>query len=304
MKYVIGIDIGGTNLRIGTVDAEGNLTNFERKSSASLVSEGAVENLGNEVKSYINRYHLEGQVGAISVGVPSMVSKDKSFIYSTPNLKGLENIDLGHLLGDYVHIPVFVDRDVNYLLVNDIKTHNLDPEEERTILGFYLGTGFGNAVYINGRLHVGKNGVAGELGHIPMYGIDEACTCGNIGCSETRCSGRYLRYLTDTYFPGTDISEVFVKHGDDPRILEYVDTLAIPMAAEINILDPDYVIMAGGVMVMKGFPMERMIQAVKERARKPFPSENLEFIFPEHTQDSGVIGGAYAAFDKLKKAER
>lgn len=48
MKYVIGIDIGGTNLRIGTVDEEGNLTNFERKSSESLVSEGAVENLGNE----------------------------------------------------------------------------------------------------------------------------------------------------------------------------------------------------------------------------------------------------------------
>ena len=301
MKYVIGIDIGGTNLRIGTVDEEGNLTNFERKSSESLVSEGAVENLGNEVKSYIERYKLEGRVGAISVGVPSMVSKDKSFIYSTPNLKGLENIDLGHLLGDYVNIPVFFDRDVNYLLVNDIKTHGLDPDRERTILGFYLGTGFGNAVYINGQLHVGKNGVAGELGHIPMYGIEEACTCGNIGCSETRCSGRYLRYLTDTYFPDTDISEVFVKHGDDPRIQEYVDTLAIPMATEINILDPDYVIMAGGVMVMDGFPMDRMIRAIKERARKPFPSENLEFIFPKHTQDSGVIGGAYAAFDKLGK---
>ena len=108
------------------------------------------------MKSYIERYKLEGRVGAISVGVPSMVSKDKSFIYSTPNLKGLENIDLGHLLGDYVNIPVFVDRDVNYLLVNDIKTHGLDPDRERTILGFYLGTGFGNAVYINGQLHVGK----------------------------------------------------------------------------------------------------------------------------------------------------
>ena len=53
MKYVIGIDIGGTNLRIGTVDAEGRLTNFERKSSASLVAENAVQNLGRELKSYI-----------------------------------------------------------------------------------------------------------------------------------------------------------------------------------------------------------------------------------------------------------
>ena len=211
---------------------------------------------------------------------------------------------MGNLLKAYVNVPVFVDRDVNYLLVNDIKTHHLDEERERTILGFYLGTGFGNAVYINGQLHVGKNGVAGELGHIPMYGIDEVCTCGNVGCSETRCSGRYLRHLADTCFPDTDISAVFEKHGDDPRILEYVDTLAIPMATEINILDPDYVIMAGGVMMMKDFPMERLIWAVKERARKPFPSENLEFVFPEHTQDSGVIGGAYAAFDKLGKMKK
>lgn len=301
MRYVIGIDIGGTNLRIGTVDMSGRLTNFERKSSGFLAADDAVQNLGTEIKSYIGRCKLEGQVAAVSVGVPSMVSKDKSFIYSTPNLKGLENIDLGNLLKASLGIPVFVDRDVNYLLVNDIKTHSLDPNREKTILGFYLGTGFGNAVYINGQLHVGKNGVAGELGHIPMYGINEACTCGNIGCSETRCSGRYLRHLTDTCFPGTDISEVFVKHAEDPVIQDYVDTLAVPMAAEINILDPDYVIMAGGVMVMKGFPMERLIRAVKERARKPFPSDNLEFIFPKHSQDSGVIGGAYAAFDKLGK---
>lgn len=101
MKYVIGIDIGGTNLRIGTVDAEGRLTNFERKSSASLVAENAVQNLGRELKSYIEKYQLEGQVGAVSVGVPSIVSKDKSFIYSTPNLKGWMNIDLGNLLKAY-----------------------------------------------------------------------------------------------------------------------------------------------------------------------------------------------------------
>lgn len=62
------------------------------------------------------------------------MSKDKSFIYSTPNLKGLENIDLGNLLKAYVNVPVFVDRDVNYLLVNDIKTHHLDPEKSGRFL--------------------------------------------------------------------------------------------------------------------------------------------------------------------------
>lgn len=81
-------------------------------------------------------------MAAVSVGVPSMVSKDKSFIYSTPNLKGLENIDLGNLLRAYVNIPVFVDRDVNYLLVNDIKSHHLDPERGTDDSWILSGNGF------------------------------------------------------------------------------------------------------------------------------------------------------------------
>lgn len=299
MGYVIGIDIGGTNLRIGTVDENGQLSNFKKKSSHELLDKDAVMHLGDEIKTYINDYKLQNNILGISVGVPSIVSKDKSFIYSTPNLKGLENIDLGHLLEQYIGLPVCVDRDVNYLLLHDIKKFNLDQDHDKTILGFYLGTGFGNAVYINGRLYAGKNGVAGELGHIPMSGIEETCTCGNLGCAETRCSGRYLAILCKKYFPETDISQIFATHGDNPIITEFVDFLAIPITAEINILDPDYVIMAGGVMDMKGFPMDRLIQKVRERARKPFPSENLEFVIQDHTQNCGVIGGAYAVFEKL-----
>ena len=97
MKKVIGIDIGGTNLRFGVVDHNGNLEHFEKKSSGSLVSDNAVENLKNEILRYMDTYQLNKEELAITIGVPSAVSKDKSFIYSSPNLKGLENMDLGHL---------------------------------------------------------------------------------------------------------------------------------------------------------------------------------------------------------------
>lgn len=299
MSYVIGIDIGGTNLRIGTVSEFGELQNFELKSSAPLISDNAGDNLFDEINSYIDKNNLLGNIAAVSIGVPSMVSRDKSFIFSTPNLKGLENLDLGHILEKKLNIPVFVDRDVNYLLINDIKKFNLDPEKQNTILGFYLGTGFGNAVYINGQLHVGKNGAAGELGHIPLYGVNEQCTCGNIGCSETKCSGRHLKELVSKYFPDTDISDVFTKHNDDSIIKDFISTLAVPMCAEINILDPDYIVLAGGVMIMKDFPMDYLVERIHFYSRKPYPADNLQFIYPEHTQNSGVIGGAYAAFEKL-----
>ncbi len=133
MKKVIGIDIGGTNLRFGVVDHNGNLEHFEKKSSGSLVSDNAVENLKNEILRYMDTYQLNKEELAITIGVPSAVSKDKSFIYSSPNLKGLENMDLGHLLRDALQMPVFVDRDVNYLLMNDIKNFDIDPDRDKTV---------------------------------------------------------------------------------------------------------------------------------------------------------------------------
>ena len=144
-----------------------------RAGKTVLVLEG--ENYGGQI---INSPEVENYPG---------IAKISGFEFATGLYEQAQN------LGAVIEFEAVTLSLIHIFLVNDIKTHHLDPERERTILGFYLGTGFGNAVYINGQLHVGKNGVAGELGHIPMYGIDEACTCGNIGCSETRCSGRYLK---------------------------------------------------------------------------------------------------------------
>ncbi|HCW05187.1 MAG TPA: allose kinase [Clostridium sp.] len=298
MNYVIGIDIGGTNFRIGTVTEDGKLMNFERKSSRSLVSDDAVERIGKEIKDYVLRYGLEGNIKAVAIGVPSIVSKDKSFVYSTPNLKGIENIDLGNLLSKYLDLPVFIDRDVNYLLLNDIQYYKLDADRDKTILGFYVGTGFGNAIYINGNIYSGKNGVAGELGHIPMYGVKERCTCGNIGCAETVCSGLFLEKIKKEHFPDTIIDDVFEKHSSEAVVQEFIRTISIIVATEINILDPDHVILAGGVISMKGFPKDFLVAEIKKCLRKPYPEKNVNIIFTELTQESGVLGSAAYVFNK------
>ena len=197
------------------------------------------------------------------MGVPSAVSKDKSFVYSTPNLKGLENIDLGHLLEKKLGIRVFVDRDVNYLLCHDIKKYNLDPEQDKTILGMYLGTGFGNAIYVNGRSMQERTGWRGN------WDISFFLSKGNLslreyGCVELRCSGAHLQRIRNQYYPQTEIGDIFTKHGDEPAILEFVEGLAYPISTEVTILDPDYVVMGGGVMIMKDFPMEYLINQVKK----------------------------------------
>lgn len=299
-NYILGIDIGGTNLRMGTVTEDGVLSNFVRRSSAHLVGDNASENLAKEVNTYITRHDLRDQILAISIGVPATVSKDKSYIYSTPNLPGLENMDLGRLMTKATGIMTYVDRDVNYLLMHDIKTFNLDPEHNKTILGIYIGTGLGNAVYINGALHLGKNGVAGELGHIPMYQIDEICNCGNRGCAEVLCSGLRLEKLAKEKFPDCAISNIFLEHGDNHVVKEYINTLSLPAATEITLLDPEYVIIGGGVTMMKNFPMDDFLNAIRKHTRHPLPANDIDFLMSEDFQTNGVIGGAYTTFEILK----
>ncbi|MEG1931655.1 MAG: allose kinase [Pygmaiobacter sp.] len=298
-EFVLGIDIGGTNLRMGTVTRSGELSFFEKMPSPPIITENAVANLVSTVQTYLLKNTLKGCISAICIGVPSSVSKDKSFLYSSPNLLGLQNMDLGKEMTAALGIRTFIDRDVNYLLAYDIAKLELDPAQNKTILGFYIGTGLGNAVYLNGRLHSGKNGVAGELGHIPLYHENGVCGCGKRGCCETLCSGYHLADLVDTHFPDCEISAIFTKHSSDPLLVDFVDTLALPLATEITLLDPDCVVLGGGVLQMADFPLEQLLTAIRGYTRSPYPAGNLTFFFAEHSQACGVIGGAYTVFPLL-----
>lgn len=296
-KYVIGIDIGGTNFRMGMVSKDGELCNFIKKASSILSTGRAIDTLAEQISAYIDQFDAKKDVEAVAIGIPSIVSKDKKILYSTPNLEGFNNINIPDPLSALLGIPVFIDRDVNFLLQYDIGHFNLN--SSKTILGFYVGTGLGNAIYIDGKFYSGKNGVAGELGHIPMYGLTERCTCGNLGCSEVLCSGRHLEELVKECFPGTNISNVFTEHANDEIITRFVTDLAIPITTEINILDPDFIVIGGGVIAMKGFPKKMLIDAIYQSARKPYPAENIQIVFSEHSPQSGVLGSAFYAHREL-----
>jgi allose kinase len=296
-KYVIGIDIGGTNFRMGMISEDGTLCNFVKRSSSILSTGQAIITLAEQISAYIDQFDAKENVEAVAIGIPSIVSKDKKVLYSTPNLEGFDNINIPDPLSALLGVPVFIDRDVNFLLQYDIGHYNLD--NRKTILGFYIGTGLGNAIYIDGKFYSGKNGVAGELGHIPMYGLSQQCTCGNFGCSEVLCSGRHLEELAKEHFPDTDISNVFTEHGSSEIMTRFVTDLAIPIATEINILDPDYIVIGGGVISMREFPKDMLNQAIYQFSRKPYPAENLQIVFSEHTSKSGVFGSADYARKKL-----
>lgn len=294
--YVVGLDIGGTNLRMGLVDSDFGLSHFDITSSrTTLVGSKSAAALIEHLACYLDG--LDVTPKAIVVGFPSTVDVTRRVVVSTSNIPGFDQLPFADLVEEAVGVPTYLERDTNLLLMHDM--WQLGLREERVVVGCYPGTGFGSALSIGGALHVGKTGSEGELGHIPVKGLTAVCGCGNVGCIEAIASGRYLEHLLEEHFPGTSIGEAFTRHGDSDVLIDFVDSLSIPIASALNILDPHAVIVGGGVIAMEDFPRERLVDRVRAHARKPEPEGSLNLIFAEPRHENGVIGAGIYGFQQL-----
>lgn len=297
-KYVLAIDIGGTHFRLGIVTKDMQLRHFTIKPTHTLYGDNdSLDNLLHEIEAYLALHSQEGTLAAISIGFPSIISKDKRIVYSSPNLVGFDQINVADPLEQYFGVPAFIENDVNFLLQYEITRKQL--YRQGITLGFYIGTGFGNSIYLNDRFLDGKNGVAGELGHIPVLHMHDECGCGNSGCIELYASGKRLTQIREQFFPDTTLAEVFVKHGSHPQIIRFVEALSIPIATEINIFDPDQIVLGGGVIQMEAFPRERLEAFILQHTRKPYPMEGLKILYAQTDQTAGLLGAAYYAFHRL-----
>lgn len=303
-EYIVGIDIGGTNFRIGSVNLSGEIFDIKIMRSNFLSKGGdAVATLAKNVGEYISRFDT-GAVLGVSIGIPGSISKDMKWSYSVPNIADkdgkhvLDNRNIVDEMQNLLNIPVFINKDVNNLLEYDMIMHDL--RGENVIVGCYIGTGFGGSICMNGKFLRGKNGVASEIGHIPFFKSQRICSCGKKACAECYASGRALSILKEEFFPDTHIGDLFTEHGRDKRIIDFVEACALPIATEINILDPDCVIIGGGVVNMNNFPRDQLIEFILSNTRKPYPADNIRILFSKHCNNMGVVGAAIYAMDVIK----
>ncbi len=290
----LGLDIGGTHVRMGLVDPSGELTHFTMYKTADFIREGFVGTLSNTILSYLDAHLNSRPLHTVSMGFPSAIDKTCRVLYSTPSIPGLSNIDIVSEMENRLHLPVCISRDVNMLYLYDARRYSLP--NEGVVIGVYFGTGIGNAIAINGQLLKGKNGVAGELGHIPVWGKSDACGCGNDGCMELYAAGQALARLRSTHFADTPMEDVFARHGGDERLDDYLEAMTLPLATEINLLDPEAVVLGGGVLQMKGFPRDVLERKLRAHVRKPYPESTLNLIYSDLQQKNGVIGAGYYGF--------
>ncbi len=295
-KRIVGVDVGGTNIRVGVVNEHRQLLE-ERMFDARLIEgEAASQNLLEYLSEYIQG--LLFSVDAISIGFPSTLDRERTTVISTPNLAGFENVAIKAMYEKALGIPVILDKDACMLLCYDL--HMNHTQNRGVVVGIYFGTGIGNSIMVDGRPVVGLDGAAGELGHIPVFGKEDPCSCGLQGCLELYAAGKGLERICSESFPETPLSEVFLRHGNALELESFVRNIAMAVVTEINILNPDCIVLGGGVLAMKGFPKEELRAHINAMTRKPIPADTLHVVFS--TMDhpfGGVIGAGLRAMVEL-----
>jgi len=298
-SYILGLDIGGTNIRIGAVDEKGGVSCFEKVPRSTVLDGSApIDKLCGFISHFMNKYAVAELVSAVSVGFPATLNKECTTVIQAPNIPSLDGIDFVSPLKAAFHVPAFLCKDVWTAFYYDM--HKYAVPWSGVVTGIYVGTGIGNVISIDGKILTGKNGASGELGHIPVDGNQEPCGCGNKGCLENLAAGKYLAKLCETgAFQGTPVGDLFTRHNPHPLLETFVERIAMAAATEINILDPDAVLLGGGVLAMRDFPTELLTAKIYEHTRKPYPTENLNIIYAHDDERKGAIGAALYAWTRM-----
>jgi len=288
--FTVGVDVGGTHVRFGLLGADGTLHSVCKRPRADVLPDEEPAKLGDVLHEYIAEQGVP--VSAVGIGIPGTLSRDCSTTLKVPNVPALNGLPLADMLSRRAGVPVKLENDTVMLLTGDQYRLGLQPEG--LVAGVYIGTGLGSAIFYDGKPLKGHNGL-NELGHFPVPGSRERCTCGNVGCAENLVSGRYLQALRERLWPETHISRLFTEHGDAPEIQAFLDTAACILAGVVNLLDPEALIVSGGVPAMADFPRAALEAAVREKCMKPRPAETLRLLWSEGADDAGVLGAALFA---------
>ena len=287
---VLTVDIGGTNFRIGAVREDGSVIKFDKIPTPSIFCSGDV--LADLIQ-VIRVFSADCAFDAVAIGFPATLNLERTRVIQAPNIPCMEELPVCESLHAALRVPVLAERDVTFALCYDVRKYRLPTDG--VICGIYFGTGIGNAILIDGKPLRGRHGAAGELGHVPVPGSDVPCGCGNVGCLEAVAGGKALARIQKEHFPETPIGEMFERHGQEKLLLDFIDVMAAAVATEINLLDPSYMLLGGGVLSMKDFPLKTFDAKIRFHVRKPLPWRELNLIYTEEEPDKNVIGGAIYA---------
>jgi glucokinase len=319
-QYIIGVDLGGTNIVAGamTVDGSRSVAVKSIATNASAGDEGVAERIVGLVKSVM--LDTISDAGAsredfigVGVGAPGPLDRDKGIVLVAPNL-GWKDFPLRDRIHDRIGLPTTLDNDANCATFGE--WWQGAGRGCRNLIGLTIGTGIGGGIILNGALYHGASDMAGEVGHTTIDLNGRHCKCGNYGCLEAYASGPaiatrareiMIREEGESVIPGMvngrfeDITAQTVydaaKAGDQVANEIVRDTaryLGAGIANLLNIFNPDTVVIAGGVTAAGDALFVPLRGEVRRRAFGP--AVRAAKIVPGELPGTAGMVGAVASF--------
>lgn len=312
----IGVDIGGTNVKIGVINRDGDLI-LQKKISTRQTGNytDVLDDMAKEILSLKNDFP-EDRLCYVGVGIAGQVNVEEGLYYEGPNMKGWKDITVAKELQARIGIPVIIDNDANVAALGEAIFGA--GKGCSSLLAVTLGTGVGGGLVFNGEVFRGARDAAGEFGHTVIKYDGWTCNCGRLGCVEAYV-GTYgiLRSLREKIDAGrtTSLSQMDFKKimpkdisiaadtGDEVALEVLRETgeyLGHALADAANLLNLERVVVSGGVANAG----ERILGPARETAKSKalrVPGETLEVVHAALGDIAGLVGAAALALQTYDK---
>ena len=312
MSLLIGIDVGGTNLRLGVVKSSiGTLQLLEEMRFRADFSqmckayspEIAWQNILTITAEAIQQVRQQyADISAVGIGFPGFIDPHTQKIAQSPNLPGLKNVDLSADLSQLIQLPVVVENDALAAAYGEYANQHVAQAGNLIYLG--LGTGVGGGLILNGQAFQGDHGVAMEVGHIIVQANGRQCGCGNLGCMEQYASAsgvaNTFAELTSQHLNANEIATL-ADQGNLAALDAYAlagKSLAQALAHTLKVIDVKNIVIGGG-MSAAWLLMQATFQQQLMQDLIPVLRNKLTVTISSMGDQAGMIGAAMLAQQKV-----
>lgn len=334
--YTVGVDLGGTKILAGVLDESGQILSRDKtKTNADKGVAEVVRRAVGVVEDALKKARVDkDRVLAVGVGCPGPLNPDTGVVEYAPNMPGWTDIPLKTILEQHLGLKVYLENDVN---VGTYGEYRLGAGVgARHVVGIFIGTGIGGGIILDGKLWQGFNKSAGEIGHMVIQMNGPLCGCGRKGCYEAFASrpaiARRIVELSEKSGvrslaleeagdssgaegakTGGGLKNATIRSshllrawqaGDDAvrqALTEMADYTGIAIANTIHILNPEVIVLGGGVIEALGGDLMPLIEKAAARETFPCALRNVRIRRAMLGDDAGIIGAAFLARERMAR---
>ncbi len=316
LEYIVGIDVGGTSIKMGLFNTNDEL--IDKISFSTRTVEYIVDDIYNHIKDLFNNNGLSlDSLKGIGIGFPGHVDGSIGTVVYSNNLVA-HNFEIVKLLKEKINTYIRISNDANVAALGEY--HFGKGKDYKNIVFVTLGTGIGGGIIIDGHMLEGKNGAGAEIGHMVISTNGQLCSCGRRGCFETYASATALIRNARVAMINNPTSLLW-KTAQKPENLDgmsffdalamndkvanivfeqYIEDLADGLTNLANIFRPDAIILGGGISYRGDSLMEPLQNRLAKMIYGGQWNARVELMVSALKNDAGIFG-AYAMCTKLKK---